>query len=232
MNKNFKHYLSVWVILLAIFNIVMFVSPNEIAGTSKFDGAFWSGYIFITIAFIGQLACGYIALKAENLKKLFYNIPLISVSWIGLVITLILGTICIVIPNLPDWVGVILCFIVLGFTAISVVKAKLAADLVQAVDDKIKIQTFFVRTLTVDAEDLISKAKSEVAKAECKKVYEAIRYSDPMSNDALAYLETEIEIKFSKFSNAVNSDADNVSDIAEELLILINNRNKKCRLLK
>lgn len=233
MNKNFKYYLSGWAILLVLFNVIVFVAPSEIAGMNKLGGAFWSGYIFIIFAFFGQLVCAYVALKAENLKKLFYNIPLVSVSWTGLVLTLIFGTLCMVIPNLPNWVGIILCFIVLGFTAISVVKAKLAADLVESVDDKIEAQTFFIKSLTIDAESLIARAKNDNIKAECKKVYEAIRYSDPMSNDALSSVESEITIKFAKFSDAVAEDnKENVTEFASEIIILLGDRNKKCKLLK
>ena len=232
MNKNFKYYLSVWAILLAIFNVAAFVSPAELAGMNKFGGAFWAGYIFITLAFIGQLVASYFALREENLKKLFYSISLISISWTGLVLTLVFGVLCMAIPGVPNWIGVILCFAVLGFTAISVIKAQLAAETVSAVDEKVKIQTFFIKSLTVDAESLMARAKSELAKVECKKVYEAVRFSDPMSNDALSSVESEITIKFAKLSEGVNADAENVAELASELLILIGDRNKKCKLLK
>ena len=71
MKKTFNYYSICWLISLAVFNVISFVTPNEIAGISKFTGAFWVGYIFITLAFIGQLGCAYNAFKAENLKKLF-----------------------------------------------------------------------------------------------------------------------------------------------------------------
>lgn len=71
MKKTFSYYSICWLIALAVFNVITFVTPNEIAGVSKFTGAFWTGYIFITLAFIGQLGCAYKAFKAENLKKLF-----------------------------------------------------------------------------------------------------------------------------------------------------------------
>lgn len=84
MNKNFKSYLSIWAILFAIFNLVVFLTPNELVGFNKFGGAFWSGYIFIVIAFIGQLVASFVALKAENSQKLFYKISLIRISYTGL----------------------------------------------------------------------------------------------------------------------------------------------------
>ena len=199
---------------------------------SKFGGAFWAGYIFITIAFIGQLVCAYIALKTDDKTKLFYNIPIIRISYTGLILTVVFGALCMAIPNLPNWVGIIVCVLVLAFTAIAVIKAKAASDVVENIDKKVKAQTMFVKSLTVDAESLLARAATPEAKDACKKVYEAVRYSDPMSNDALAGVESQITLKFNEFSNAVTGGADNIGNIADELVILIGDRNKKCKLLK
>lgn len=232
MNKNFKYYSSIWAILLVIFNIATFVSPNEVAGMTKFGGAFWVGYIFITLAFIGQLAVSFFAFNAKNMQKFFYKIPLIRISWTGLILTLVFGVLCMVIPNLPNWVGIIACFAVLGFNAISLAKANATADIVSEIDNKIQAQTSFIKTLTVDAESLMSRAQNETAKSVAKKVYEAVRYSNPMSNDDLSGVESEITIKFNQFANAINTDSDNVTTIAEELIVLISDRNKRCKVIK
>ena len=232
MNKKFKYYALIWAILLAVFNVICFITPDETAGMSKFGGAFWAGYIFITIAFIGQLVCAYIALKTDDKTKLFYNIPIIRVSYTGLILTLVFGALCMAIPNLPNWVGIIVCLLVLAFTAIAVIKAKAAADVVENIDAKVKAKTIFVKTLTVDAENLFARATTPEAKDACKKVFEAVRYSDPMSNDALAGVESQITLKFSELSEAVSGGADNVKNIADELVVLIGDRNRKCKLLK
>lgn len=233
MKKNFKFYLSVWAVLFALFNIAVFATPNETETMTKFGGAFWVGYIFITLAFIGQLAVSFFAFNAKNMQKLFYKIPLIRISWTGLVLTLVFGVLCMVIPNLPNWVGIIACFAVLAFNAISLAKANIAADTVSEIDDKNKAQTSFIKTLTVDAESLMSHAQNENVKAECKKVYEAVRYSDPMSNDGFSGIESEIAIKFNRFAGAVNeNNIDVVKALSREVVILVEERNKKCRLLK
>lgn len=232
MKKNFKYYAGIWAILLIIFNIATFVSPNEAAGMIKFGGAFWVGYIFITLAFIGQLAVSFFAFDAKNMQKLFYKIPLIRISWTGLILTLIFGVLCMVIPNLPNWIGIIACFAILGFNAISLAKANIAAGIVSEIDDKIKAQTSFIKTLTLDAESLMSCAQNETAKAAAKKVYEAVRYSDPMSHDGLSSIESEIAIKFNQFAGKVTANSEDITTIAEELIVLISDRNKRCRLLK
>lgn len=233
MKKNFKYYSVIWLISLVIFNVIVFVVPNETAGMSKFGGAFWVGYIFITIAFLGQLACGFKAFREENLQKLFYNIPLISISYTGLIAMLIAGTVCMVIPNLPNWVGIIICILILALSGISIIKASVAADIVGKIDDKIKTQTQFIKMLTVDSQVLMTSVTNTELKAEAKKVYESIRYSDPMSNPALDEVETQIQNEFVAFADAVKAEDMEVAKVAaSELLKMVESRNKKCKALK
>lgn len=232
MKKVFKFYSVIWAVLLALFNVISFVSVGW-AGISKYTPSFWIGYAFITLSFIGQIVCAYFALKDNDIKKTFYNVSLIAVSYTGLILSFVFGGLCMIISLLPYWVGILLCAIVLGINVIAIIKASAVVDIVSSIDEKAKESTFFIKSLTVDAESLMSRAKSETIKAECKKVYEAIRYSDPMSNGALVSIESEITIKFSNFSDAVVSDKFNVaSECATELVILIDERNKKCKLLK
>ncbi|MGM9668058.1 MAG: hypothetical protein ACI3XN_08400 [Eubacteriales bacterium] len=233
MKKNFGIYSIIWVICLAVFNVITFVTPNEIGGISKFSGSFWVGYIFITIAFIGQLICAFFAFKPRNFKKLFYKIPLISVSYTGLVLMLIAGSIFMAVPTLPEWIGIIACVLILAFSAIAIIKATAAAELVSGIDENVKTQTFFIKNLASDAQSLMTSAKSDELRAEAKKVYEAIRYSDPVSNIALSELNTQIERQFNAFAEAVKADdAELAKETADALLEMIEVRNQKCKVLK
>ena len=233
MKKTFKFYAIIWVICLLLFNVIAFVTPNEIAGISKFDGAFWVGYIFITLAFIGQLACAYVAFKAENLKKLFYNIPLISISYIGLVVMLVVGGLTMAIPHFPNWIGIIVCLLVLGFAAISIIKASVAAELVSNIDTKIVTEAAFIKTITEDAQNLINRSNAPMLKEQCKKVYETLRYSDPISNVALADIEQRIKEEFDALTDAVIADDLDATEISvKEIKVLIAERNSKCKMLK
>lgn len=232
MKKVFKFYFTVWAVLLALFNVISFVSVGW-AGTPKYTPSFWIGYVFITLSFIGQIVCAYFALKDSDIKKTFYNVSLISTSYTGLILSFVFGGLCMIISLLPYWVGIILCAIVLAFNIIAVVKASAVIDIVGEIDNKVETKIFFIKSLTVDAESLISRAKSENIKAECKKVYEAVRYSDPMSNGTLASIESKITITFAKLSEAVVSeDSEKVMTLAGEIIILLGDRNKKCKLLK
>lgn len=233
MNKKFGTYTLIWAILLAMFNVIVFVTPNKIAGLVKIDGTFWVGYGLITAAFLGQLLCAFFALRKDDLKKTFYRIPLVTVSYAGLVLMLVAGSLTMAIPNLPAWIGVIVCLLVLGFTAIAVMKANAAATIVETTDRNIQNKTFFLRSLAADAENLIARASSEEAKKACKRVSDAIRYSDPVSCAALEEAENAIKRQFGVLSSTVvEGKTERVCDAADEFLRLLDERNRKCKLLK
>lgn len=238
MNKYFKYYLSTWVILLAIFNSFVFLIPWQNL-TPETTQAFWLGYGLITASYIGHLIVSYLVFKENKLQKIFYKIPMLRTSGanlilsVGLGLAIIFGTLSMVIPNFPIAIGFVICFATLGLNVIALLRAHFTSEEISRIDDDIKERTFYIKALTVDAERLIGRAKSDEVKAECKKVYEAVRYSDPMSTDELKSIEKQISAEFSLFSDAVLSDdKDAVSNISTELKNLISDRNKKCKLLK
>lgn len=226
MKKTFKSYICVWSICLILFNVIAFVVPNEMKSN------FWTGYIFISLVLLGQLFCASIAFKSENAEKFFYNFPLISISFTGTLVMIVIGGLTMAISTVPVWVGIVLCLIVLAFTAIAVINASVVSETVSNVDTKIKVQTLFIKMLVADAITLMAKAETEEAKAITKKVYETIRYSDPVSNDALSSIESQITVRFKEFENAVCENSEKATVLGEELVILINDRNTKCKLLK
>lgn len=232
MKKRFGIYAISWAVLLALFNVIAFVSPGWI-WFEKYDAAFWIGYAFISATFLGQLACAWFALKEESTSKLFYKISLVSTSYTGLIITFVIGGLCMLISPLPYWIGILVCSIVLAANTLAVIKVVTAIDEVQKIDKKIKAQTRIIKSLTIDAEVLISKAQNELIKAACKKVYEAIRYSDPMSCESLISNDNEIAGMFVKLSEAVvANNAETVDRLASQITGLIADRNQKCKLLK
>lgn len=233
MKKAFKFYVLAWAIFLVIFNLLCFITPSELFGTAKIDATFWVSYAFITIAFLGNLACAYIAFKKDTLTKVFYNLPLITVSYWGLILMLIVGLAAMLIPFVPNWVGAIVGIAVLAFTTISVIQTKGAAEAVENIDEKNKARTSFIKNLIVETENILGHARGKEIKAECEKVYEAVRYSDPVSNEALSIVEAKITVKVDELASAVEADdAEKVKKIAGEIVMLVGDRNQKCKGLK
>lgn len=229
MKKNFRSYALIWAIMLAAFNAVVFLVRPAIPGyVVNYDARFWIAWGFILAAFAGNLVCAYFAFKAQNLNKLFYNLPLITVSYAGLIVMLVLGGALMLIPGCPAWIAAVVCLIAAAVTAAAVVRADWAGKAAGAVEEKVKAQTQLIKLLTVNAETLLAKAKTPDEKAAAKKVYEALRYSDPVSSEALSAIEAELTEKFKAFENAGQGAA----EAAQSLLETLEERNGKCKAMK
>lgn len=215
--------------------IVIPKSVTSIKGelyTGRYDLTFLIGML---IAFVGTAiaAIFVLTLKVETKEKMFLNLSQFRTAYIVTILSVILSGIYLFVAAVPDFIVYIAAILVYALAVISIIKAKVAVSVVAGMDEKIKVQTFFVKSLTVDAEHLMSTSKTAELKALAKKVYEAVRYSDPMSNAVLVEVEEKIQNGFSDFENAVNSeDFELASSTADELLSLIDIRNKKCKLLK
>ena len=232
MKKTGKLYIAAWAVLFVVFNVIAFVSTGW-EGQEKYTASFWIGYIAITLMMIIQLVCSLLAFKADSAKKLFLNLPMITISYTGMIIMTIIGALCMLLSPLPYWIGIIVCVIVLAITIIAVIKAKAAAEIVEGIDEKVASKTSFIKTMTLEAESLMNRAQTPEIKAELKKVYEAFKYSDPMSAEGLAEIENEIGMKFGELkANVKNGDADGMKAAVLELLELIKERNSKCRVMK
>ena len=239
MKKQRTNYLLIWALTFIVFNVILFaVLPNNytIAGIeySKFGGAFWIGYIGITIAFIGNLAISMLFFaKSENAAKVFLNFPLLNLAWGALVTTFIVGMVIMAIQTIPNWLGALICILILFFYAIAVIKTTSAVDAVESVEKKVKERTAVMKNLTADAEALIARAPNDEIREECKKVYEALRYSDPMSDASLTDIEIRISAKLLDFSDAVKSGKiEEAKAISIQLCDNIQDRAIKCKALK
>lgn len=234
MKQRFQKYALLWAVLLAAFLAVVFLARPLLPGFRiAYDARFWIALVCILLAFAGNLVCAKLALREENKQKLFYKLPLLTVSRSTLIVTLAVGAALMLIPDCPAWIAAIVCVLLLAFQVIALTKASWAADEVERIDEKVKAQTSFIRNLTAEAEGLVAKAKSEAVRKECHKVYEAARYSDPMSNEALAGMEANITVKMEELTSAVRADdADKAKVIADEIVILVGDRNKKCTVIK
>ena len=232
MKKGFKYYAIGWVVLLGLFNALAFIIPAW-PTLEKFTASFWIGWGVAIGAFCGQLICAWVAFKEDSAKKTFYNISLFTVSYAGLITMFVVAMICIIATPLPYWIAAIACTLVLVANIFAILKAKMAIDLVANVDAKVEKATAFIYEMREESESILAKAKTDDAKAVCKKVRDAFKYSDPMSNDALATIEAEIQNHFALLAKAISeNNNDVITSESDELFALIAERNNKCKRLK
>ena len=236
MKKGLKFYLIAWAIMFILFNAAVYFLPQEftICGVTyeKFGGVSWVTLIVLEVCFLLHLILTAAALNQKKLSGTFYRLPLIRLSYGCLVVTLILAVVAM-LAIIPSWVPLALALLILAIYAFAILKAGTAASLVEGVDRKVEAKTAFIKTLTVDASTLMDRAKSEPVKTACKMVFEAVRYSDPMSSEALSDVENRIKTEFDALTDAILADdAEAVKTTADELLTLVQERNSRCKMGK
>lgn len=234
MKKNFKYFGITWIVGFIIFNAITFLIPNEVFGVTRFDkGVFWIAYALITLSFIAQLITAYKFIKDDSNEKMFLNISLLKTGYTSIIVSVIVGLPFMIFPVLPSWIGAIICLLIVTYFVIACVNASTVANVVHEIDVKIKTKTAFMRMAIVEAENILARATTSEIKAEAKKIYEALKYSDPMSNPALDDIEQEIDNGLKELKKAVvDNDTMKVLMFANNILLNIKERNSKCKLLK
>ena len=233
MNKLFKRYAVILAIAFVAFNAIAFIVPNDaLEGYAKFGGAFWSALICIDISFIGQLFCAKRAFRAENAKRLFYNVPVIKISYTGLAISLIAGIICMVIPELPNWIAIVIAIIVLAVTAISVIEADVSAEHAQATDEKTTADTGRLKKLRLAANSLPALTTDPQLKKQLENLVEEFKYSDPVSSEATAEIEAEISSDIEKLKELLKSENMSAAQAISNILVKLEERNRICKIDK
>lgn len=163
MKKNFKFYAVTWALLFAVYNVLAF------AVGFKNTANFWAAYIASAIAMLLQLICAKISFKPGKLDRLFLNIPVIKITFTGMIISMVIGVVCMVIPSVSVVAIIVIEYLILAFMGISVLKANATAEIVNDVGEKVKEKTQFIKLATVDAQNLMDSAKSESVKSACKR---------------------------------------------------------------
>lgn len=221
MKKKVMAY-SVLGIVFALFNVLAFVIPTEKTAI------FWIAYAFSVVAFGLQIGIWIFAFNgAETLKSKFLGIPLISVGARYLVVQVIAFAVFMAFPFLPSWIPIVVCSVILGISAICLIGTETGREEINRVEEKVEKKVFYIKSLQVDIELLAESENNPDIKAELLKLADKIRFSDPMSSDALAKIETEILEKVSELKTAENKLA-----IIAATSALVAERNKKAKILK
>ena len=222
MKKNKGMAYAVLAIAFILINVIAFAVPTAKTAT------FWVAYVFTAIAFVSQIAIWNFAFKgADTLKSKLLGIPLISVGITYLIVQIIAFAVFMALPLTATWIALVVCALILGFSAICLIGTETGREEINRVEEKVEKKVFYIKSLQVDVEMLASAETDTDTKAALTKLAEKIRFSDPMSNDVLANLESEISAKVNELKSAENK-----LEIITVLDSLITERNKKAKLLK
>ena len=222
MKKNSTKGYLILGILFVLVSIIAFVVPTLKTAT------FWVAYIFTVVAFAAQIGIWKIAFgKEETLKSKFLGIPVIHTGIVYLIIQIIAFAVFMFAPLLPVWVAIVTCALIAGISAICMIAADTGRSEIEQVEAKVQKKVFYIRELQADVELLAEKENDTDVKAALTQLAEKIRFSDPMSSEQLEDLETKISIKVAEIKAAANK-----AEIITEIISLLDERNKKCKLFK
>lgn len=222
MKKNSTKGYLILGILFALVSVIVFVVPVERTA------AFWVAYAFSAVSFAAQIVIWKAALGREKpLKSKSLGLPVVYIGVVYLVAQIIALVIFLSIPTLPVWSAVIACAVIAGVSAVCMIASDVGRGEIERVEARVQSKVFRIREMQTEVELLANAEKDAAAKAALAQLAEKLRFSDPMSDELLADLENRIGAKIAELSTAVDKTA-----IIEELNSLLEERNRKCKILK
>lgn len=221
MKKKVMAY-AVLAIAFALFNVIVFAVPTEKTAT------FWIAYAFSVVAFALQMGVWEFAFKgADTLKSKFLGIPLISVGTQYLVVQVVAFAVFMAFPLLPTWVPIVVCALILGVSAICLIGTETGREEINRVEEKVEKKVFYIKSLQVDVELLAESESDPEIKTELIKLAAKIRFSDPMSSEALSDIEEAIVNKVRELKTAEDK-----LEVIAAISALVAERNKKVNILR
>lgn len=229
--KEHKFIYLIIAIVFVVYNICLFA----IAGFAGHTATFWSSYIFVII---GAASFTFIMTvlftKGTDIKDWIFKFPVIKHSVIYICTELIISIVFMIFEKkIPAGWAVAAQFVILAFFAVMAISCFIAKETIENIDTEVKEKTAFVKLLRVDTDMLAERCGDADLKEKLDKLAENVRYSDPVSNDALKEIEGDIAEKVSECKKAVEAeDYTTASTLCDEALLLLSERNKKCKILK
>ena len=231
LNSKSTKITGMGLIALITYNVIFFV----LFGFEDHEASFWASYAFMLVAF-GVTALNLLAMGKNGMmvRDWLFGYPIIKHSAIYLVLELVLSTLYV---SLEEYVSFAFAFttqlIILAVHLVFAISCFLSKQTIQEIKTKVDDKTRYIKLLRADTEMLASKCQNPTLKEECKKFAEAVRYSDPMSNDALFELEKELALAVSDCDQAISQQNDDEAfALLQKATLLLQERNKKCKALK
>lgn len=221
MKKNSTKGYVILGILFALISIIAFAVPTVKTAT------FWIAYVFTAAAFAAQIIIWRTAIGKETLKSKFLGFPVVHIGIVYTVIQVIAFAVFMFVPTLPTWSAIVGCSVIAGISAVCMISADAGRNEIERVEAKVQKKVFYIRELQADIELLADNETNADVKKALTQLAEKIRFSDPMNNEQLADLEDKISTKIEELKTTSSQ-----LEIITELNSLLDERNKKCKILK
>ena len=212
-------------IVLTLYILTAFLVPFEKTAT------FWVSFVFTLAAFAVVAVSLYIAfIKAPDAKSRFYGFPIARIGVIYGLAQLVCGFVFMALAAcVPAWVAVLIYSIALGAAIIGLIGADAVAEEIHEMDVKLKKDVSLMRSLQSKAHQMAAQCDDAALKA----LAEELRYSDPVSADALAEIERDLAAIVDVLQSAViDGDGAAIQQLCRRASAILAERNRLCKLNK
>ncbi len=227
MKKNSIYTGLIYLVILALYNLVVFMVVKD------FNAVFWTNYAFMTGIYLINAGITSV-FAAQTKEKSFMNIPLVLYSPIFVGVEFVLSTIFILARNVVSIkLVIVLQAILLGVYIIGIVFSQIGKTAFKERSNNIKSKVVFIQGIAIDIELLIGDCTDDGIKKQLKKLYETVKYSDPMANSFVAREENMISDAVMELKELLdNGDMENVPALIKKLERLFEERNRKILITK
>ncbi len=233
MNKNFKKYIAIVIIIGVVYNILALAIPFA----HKSEASFWILWICGLLSIISQPFIAHYGLNETNTyKSKIYGWPIIRLGYLYMLIQMVL---CIALFTLNSfvlvdyWIIIVIESILIGLTSIGLIMTDSYKQEIIKIENSLPNTTKFISDLRVDLETLANKVTEESIRIKLGLLVEEVKYSDPVSNDSLGEIEEEIYKNCELLKRNISTGIiDSIFSDIDELIILLKERNQKAKASK
>ena len=231
LGKKSKSVIAIYAIILVVYIIGFLIIPfNKIAAS-------WISFAFTIIAIAASLFVFNQAFNSkETLVSKIYGYPIFRVGAVYALAQLAIGIVICAIGAfvaVPYWVALLLSIIMLGAAAIGVIITDNTRDLVEHVDETVKVDTEVVTNFQINIAGIVDCCEDSNLKLELEKLNDAFRFSDPVSNAKTKEAEDKINVLLNELKSNVESN--NISEsttLVKRITNALAERNRICKASK
>ncbi len=228
MKKNNILLATIFVIIAIIYNFIVFTTIN-----TK-EASFWIAYVFTTISFLTMII-SFVSIQKQKTDKdnAFFKMPIITVSVIYSIIQLLTSFIFMIWLNINITISSIVQTIFLAVALIIIFTTQIGTNNQLSIEHKINSEISYLRNLEIDINKAIKLSDEECIKKSLKNLAEIVRYSDPVSNETLTGIETDIANSMNNLLRIIKEDnTKSVEKLIKQIETKLISRNDSCKLLK
>ncbi len=218
----------IYLVVFAAYNLFVFMIFKS------FNAVFWISYAFLLVSYLIHVFCAFSIVKNLNVRTVFFGIPLMSFSVYFVCAELFCSMVFMIFRNLVSVkLAILIQSLLLCVFIIVAAVSIMTRDAVLHTSDKIKENVNFIKGLHVDVEMLMHRSTDAETTGALKKLAETIKYSDPMSNNAVAAQEQMILQYMAELKAAFDAgDMARSRELCGKTELLFLERNKKLMISK